>query len=277
MDHIRHKHRLLSCEYCREEFTRQKMTGTVLANDSYLPTFIDSLLFCVFFLSILGFFSAHLRNVHRAEIDVELAGESDNFYKSKLLNNNNDITQISFNLLNTQIASTANSTCTTTLTSACSSSSSIASSNPSPMSMSSTSNIHMTTAPTTTTTTASSPSPSTSSIQSHNNNNNNNNHHQQQTHLQHQQYQAASLAANNNIFVTDHNSNNLALNGFISSPSPNELNLVSDDTTNANSNTLYMVSTASSSASPETQGHNDNNLDHFMASLMDTEQEITVT
>lgn len=260
MDHIRHKHRLLSCEYCREEFTRQKMTGTALANKSYLPTFINSLLF-----------SAHLRNVHRAEIDVELAGESDNFYKSKLLNNNNDITQISFNLLNTQIASTANSTCTTTLTSACSSSS-IASSNPSPMSMSSTSNIHMT-APTTTT--ASSPSPSTSSIQSHNNNNNN--HHQQQTHLQHQQYQAATLAASNNIFVTDHNSNNLALNGFISSPSPNELNLVSDDTTNANSNTLYMVSTASSSASAETQAHNDNNLDHFMASLMDTEQEITVT
>ncbi|XP_075156196.1 uncharacterized protein LOC142229522 [Haematobia irritans] len=187
-DHIRHKHRLLSCEYCREKFTRQKMT-------------------------------AHLRNVHRAEIDVDLA-ESDNFYKYKLLNNNNDITQISFNLLNTQ--STENNAtnqtfeslsslpdAASTYSSACSSSS-ISSSTSPPMSS---------------------------------------------------------------------NSNNLALNGFIattstSPSSQNELNLVNDGTTNVSaSNTMYVVS-----SSAETSNLNENNVDqYFMASLMDTDQEVTVT
>uniref|UniRef100_A0A1I8N6C0 Zinc-finger double domain protein n=1 Tax=Musca domestica TaxID=7370 RepID=A0A1I8N6C0_MUSDO len=202
-DHKRHKHRLLSCEYCREEFTRQKLT-------------------------------AHLRNVHRAEINIDLAGNADNFYKSKLLNNNNDITQISFNLINTQnnasSAASASSAITNTTTTSSNASNNVITSLGNGQSFPSTS-------------VASGSTPLSSP----------NNHH---------------------VFITDHNSNNLTLNGFIANAT-NDLNLgVNPDT----SNSMYVVTTATETPITSVINEGDNNLDqYFMASLMDTEQEIIVT
>ncbi|XP_073829112.1 uncharacterized protein [Musca autumnalis] len=222
-DHIRHKHRLLPCEYCREEFTRQKLT-------------------------------VHLRNVHRTEIDIDLAGNADNFYKSKLLNNNNDITQISFNLLNTQNTKSSPSSSTTTTIS---SSNAITNDGGGGVgiSFSSASTHHHSPAKTTTissninmitTSSAGTTSPLSSPNSSH-----------------------------RHVFITDHNSNNLTLNGFIANTS-NDLNLTVNPADSSNS--MYVVTTATETPVTSSINESDNNLDqYFMASLMDTEQEITVT
>ncbi|XP_046801880.1 sporulation-regulated protein 28 [Lucilia cuprina] len=264
-DHIRHKHRLLSCEYCQEQFTRQKLT-------------------------------AHLRKIHRAEIDVELAGESDNYYKSQLLNNNNDITQISFNLLNTQqqqtqqqqqqqtlltnnssiqlppsssslslssaqtlnaVISNSSSSNTLTTTSALSpintlltDSTTITSSSSAAAAVSLTSCL----TPTITTKEGTNLITNTTSISTHNLLNDVDHHDHDQ------------LCA---MFATDHHDSNtnttLGLNGLVSSEH-DDLNLVNNDATN-----MFLVPTTSSTS-------NDNQLDqYFMASLIDTEQEIIVT
>uniref|UniRef100_A0A1I8NTI2 Protein krueppel n=1 Tax=Stomoxys calcitrans TaxID=35570 RepID=A0A1I8NTI2_STOCA len=279
-DHIRHKHRLLSCEYCHEEFTRQKLT-------------------------------AHLRNVHRTEIDVELAGESEHFLKSKLLNNNNDITQISFNLLNTQaVANSGNINATAAFESLSSSLSAVASTSSACSSSSISSSPPMTA--------------SNNLNLNNSNNNNNNNHSNNMLHMtasvipvsptsssstlsSNLATVAPTQAATNasNIFITDHNSNNLALNDFVATATTinttqNDMNLVNGAAAavghgvgphNANVNcirdTMFVVSSTTTSASTSTSPSttttspsniNENNLDqYFMASLMDTEQEITVT
>lgn len=216
--------------------------------------------------------------MHRTEIDVDLAGESDQFYKSQLLNNNNDITQISFNLLNTQAAATVanttaatiSSTSTTTPTPHHASSSSCAvgqtvnailtSSSPTLSSISH-SNSSQTTINNVQTT--------TSITEQHN--------HQQLENEQQQQPQQQELQQQHHqlptIFVTDHNSNNLALNGFVADS--DDLNLAGQDD-EAN---IFIVSTAESTTGSSSPTANDNQqLDqYFMASLMDTEQEIIVS
>lgn len=214
--------------------------------------------------------TAHLRKIHRSEIDVELAGESDNYYKSQLLNNNNDITQISFNLLNTQqqqeqlqlakqsspapTTSTTSSTSTSALNTIETSPTNISCSTPSSTSTNSllTSNICSTVSCGLTSCSTSSSSTGTNI-----------------SHTQHNDVEHHQLC---NIFSSDaHDSNAspsaLTLNGLVSSSNDHNLNLVTND----NSNIFLVPSTASTAA-------NDNQLDqYFMASLIDTEQEIIVT
>ncbi|XP_061393065.1 zinc finger protein 567-like [Musca vetustissima] len=86
----------------------------------------------------------------------------------------------------------------------------------------------------------------------------------------------SSPTTNRHVFLTDHNSNNLTLNNFIANTSSNDLNL----SVNADaSNSMYVVTTATDTpVTASSINESDTNLDqYFMASLMDTEQEITVT
>ena len=290
-DHIRHKHRLLSCEYCHEQFTRQKLTCKW-----ELKMFQREVYKIITFLLL----TAHLRNIHRSEIDVELAGESDNYYKSQLLNNNNDITQISFNLLNTQqtpqqtqqkltdtsLATNggggggASPSCTTTPTSALTTTSSLSLSSSNVSLNANTKHLTTSSVSTLDTSTVSTVSSlacsltnnctSITNTNSPNNNNNNNvNILDDNVDVQHHQQICDMFATDPH----DTNATSLALNGLVSNEH-DDLSLHANDTAN-----MFLVpSTTTSSATNDDDSHHHHQLDqYFMASLIDTEQEIIVT